>query len=71
VRVVRGHHYGEADERRLRQEIRARLGQTAFEIEYPAEVERSATGKLRLVINRIPAGRLGPEGDAARLALEQ
>lgn len=58
IHVARGLQYGPADEARLLREAQARLGETKIEIEYVPRVERSATGKLRLVVNRIPAASL-------------
>lgn len=59
VRVVRGPGYGPADEEGLAREIRFRVG-TAMKtrIEYVEALERTGTGKLRLVINQ-RAGRRG------------
>jgi phenylacetate-CoA ligase len=58
VRVIRGRRYQAADEERLKREIATRMAGIGFEIEYPATLERTAAGKLRLVINRIPAAQL-------------
>jgi phenylacetate-CoA ligase len=54
VRVVRGNDYGEADEGRIREEFRRRVGdQAEIVIEYRERLERSRTGKLRLVVSEI------------------
>lgn len=59
LRVVKGRGFQAADEARLLSEARLRLGDTRIDLEYATDLERSATGKLRLVINRMPAGQLG------------
>ena len=64
VRVVRGGGYGTSDEERLVREVRRRTGRgTEISVEYVTAVERSATGKLRLVISEVPEGRSVTEGD--------
>ncbi|MBN2474001.1 MAG: phenylacetate--CoA ligase family protein [Pirellulales bacterium] len=59
LRVVRGQAYGPADEQRLLQETRQRLGeQTEVTIEYVDALQRSASGKLRVVVSDLEQGRL-------------
>ncbi len=66
IRVVRGAGYGEADEKQLLAETRQRVGEgTQIVIEYVDALERSARGKLRLVISELQQGRLDPPPDAA------
>lgn len=51
VRVVRGHGYDDAVERRIHREFSDRLGHdTTISFEYPAALDRSKTGKLRFVV---------------------
>ena len=58
LHVVRGQGYGASDERALLAEARLRLG-AAMKIEllYTEQAERSATGKLRFVINHLATGK--------------
>lgn len=50
VRVVPGHSYTVADERRLVQELHQRVGRdTEFKIAYVDTLQRSSTGKLRFI----------------------
>jgi phenylacetate-CoA ligase len=59
VRVIKTAAYTDRDEQQLLQEFRQRVGdQAEIQIEYPAELERSRTGKLRFVISRIRGGQL-------------
>ncbi|MDE0220311.1 MAG: hypothetical protein OXJ90_13690 [Spirochaetaceae bacterium] len=54
VRIAPGEHYQDSDEDRLRYEIRTRLGDDfQVEIEYVEAVERSSTGKIRLVVSEV------------------
>ena len=63
VRVVRGKGYDAASEDRIVHALQQRMG-TEFkvEIDYVDAVERSATGKLRLVISEVGEGSLGASG---------
>jgi len=55
LRVVRTQHYTAVDEQRLLAEARARLGEKMrLEVEYAERLQRSATGKLRFVVNQMP-----------------
>ena len=50
--IVRGKEYKEADERLLENEVRKRLGaDVSFNIKYPDEIAKTASGKLRLVVS--------------------
>ena len=52
LRVVRGAGFGEADERQLLAETRYRVGAAMrVELEYVDRIERTRTGKLRLVLS--------------------
>jgi len=63
IRVVRGGAYTEADEQRLLEETRSRLGrEIGIEIEYVDRLPRSSTGKLRLVVSELEGGHITPEG---------
>jgi phenylacetate-CoA ligase len=63
VRVVRGPSYTEASERELLAEIQKRIGADAeVAFEYPSQLERTATGKLRFVVSRLAGGRLVGKG---------
>ena len=54
VRIAPGKDYGDSDEDRLRHEIRTRLGDDVrVSIDYVDAVERSSTGKIRLVISEV------------------
>ena len=54
VRIAPGTDYQDSDEDRLRYEIRSRLGDDLLvSIDYVDAVERSATGKMRLVISEM------------------
>lgn len=54
-RVVRGPHYSSTDEQDLLREAQNRMGtDTNVQVEYVEALERAATGKLRLVVSRIP-----------------
>lgn len=58
LRVVRGPRYGAADEQALLEETRARVGpRMGVQLEYATALERTATGKLRLVIDRTGRSR--------------
>jgi phenylacetate-CoA ligase len=49
--IVRGPPYGAADEAVLLRETRKRVGEdTHLRVEYVEELERTPTGKLRLVV---------------------
>jgi phenylacetate-CoA ligase len=59
IRLVRVPGYGEADENQLLHEVRMRLGEdmeVAFE--YVDSIERSSTGKLRLVVSDVHEGAI-------------
>lgn len=59
VRVVKNPRYGSQDEAQLLQEFRKRVGEEAtVEVEYPEQIARTASGKLRFVISKIGAGKL-------------
>jgi len=67
-RVVRGTHYSEEDERRLRAEAVKRLGtDTTIVIEYVQSLTRGPTGKLRFVVSEIPEGKLLQSVEAKRI----
>ncbi len=58
-RVVRGSRYTETDARKLLSEARARLGtEIHIQVDYVDAVERTARGKLRFVVSRIPGARI-------------
>ncbi len=58
VRVVRGSGYSQVDESMLLCEIGKRVGDQAdIAIEYVEALERSESGKLRLVVSEIPEGQ--------------
>lgn len=55
VCVVKGPRYSDQDERSLVREIRKRVGdQLDFRILYVDQIPRTASGKLRFVVSRIP-----------------
>ncbi|MCP9451547.1 MAG: hypothetical protein NNA23_02570 [Nitrospira sp.] len=55
VRVVRGDYYKATDEQMLIRELRKRLGQDiAISIQYTESIQRSRSGKLRLVVREQP-----------------
>lgn len=59
VRVVRGPDYGPTDEEMLLAELAERLGaDVPIKILYVDAVQRTPAGKLRLVISRVPAGKI-------------
>jgi phenylacetate-CoA ligase len=59
VRVVRSSRYGPGDEAALVQALARRVGvDTHIRLEYVEELERSPSGKLRLVISDIPSARM-------------
>jgi phenylacetate-CoA ligase len=59
IHVVRMPGYTEADERVLFEETRKRVGdRTEVRLEYTDRLERSAIGKLRLVVSEMPGGAL-------------
>jgi hypothetical protein len=59
TRIVRMPAYAQADEQALVRETRQRVGNDAeVRIEYVDQLERSAIGKLRLVISELPEGEL-------------
>ena len=54
LRVVRGAGFAEDDERQLLAETRYRVGEAMrVELEYVDRIERTATGKLRLVVSEV------------------
>ena len=54
VRVVRGRNYDAGSEGRLVREMRKRLGDdTSIRVEYVQTLQRSPTGKLRLVVSEV------------------
>ena len=58
LRVVRGPHYKQTDEELLLAECFKRVGpETTVSIKYVDDLERSSTGKLRLVISDIPEAK--------------
>jgi phenylacetate-CoA ligase len=58
VRIVRGSDYGLVEERQLLAEARRRLGvDMQIELTYVDRLERSATGKLRFVVNHVDEGK--------------
>lgn len=55
IRVVRGEGYTSEDESRLFREFRKRVGDSAIlNVEYVSCLPRSAAGKLRFVVSKIP-----------------
>jgi phenylacetate-CoA ligase len=59
LRVVRGDDYTEADQQRLLLETQRRIGtQIDVQISYVDRLERSATGKLRLVVSDLQEGKV-------------
>ena len=66
LRVVRGAAYTPADEQKLIHETRLRTGvETTITVEYPAKIERTASGKLRFVVSDILGARIAePSGPA-------
>jgi phenylacetate-CoA ligase len=66
IRVVRGHSYGDHDERALLEETTKRVGdQMEIKIEYVQTLPRSATGKLRFVISEVPGASISESSTAA------
>lgn len=60
VRVVRATGYATADEAALRREIGERCGDRLdVDFDYVQQIPKSASGKLRLVVNEDAAGKLG------------
>ncbi len=58
-RIVKGNNYTKNDEALLIAEARKRLGQdTSIKIEYVSSIERTASGKLRMVVSDIPEGSI-------------
>jgi phenylacetate-CoA ligase len=54
LRVVRGVGFAEDDERQLLAETRYRVGAAMrVDLEYVDRIERTATGKLRLVVSEV------------------
>lgn len=54
-RIVRAEQFGVEDERKLLSKAVERLGaDTIMHIQYVDEIERTKTGKLRLVVSRVP-----------------
>ncbi len=54
LRVVRGEGFAEDDERQLLEETRYRVGAAMrVDLEYVERIERTATGKLRLVVSEV------------------
>jgi phenylacetate-CoA ligase len=63
IRYVPTARHAEEDEQRLLAEARRRLGrETRITLETAAELQRSPSGKLRFVVNELPAGRLEAVG---------
>jgi phenylacetate-coenzyme A ligase PaaK-like adenylate-forming protein len=59
VSVVRDERYSDEDHSRLMAELRARMGsRMQVDVRYADRLERSATGKLRFVVNEIPEAQL-------------
>lgn len=55
LRVVRALDWTTDDERELLAAARSRVGdQIRIELDYPSRIERTASGKLRLVVSRVP-----------------
>jgi phenylacetate-CoA ligase len=55
VRIVRRPEYGEEDSRRLVDGLRGRLGpEIDIRLEFVADIPRSASGKYRWVVSRVP-----------------
>lgn len=70
LRVMRAAAYSDADERHLLACFQERLGsELQVHICYPAQLERSARGKLRLVVSQLDEGQLAriAEGAIQRL----
>ena len=64
VRVVRGEGYTKADEERLLEEFRKRVGDLAsLNIEYVSSIPRTGTGKLRFVVSEIHHGKLAASNE--------
>lgn len=58
IRVVRAEQYSDADERLLLTAARERLGDdTVVHIQYVSSIERTANGKIRLVVSDVPEGK--------------
>lgn len=63
VRVVRGADYDGGSEGRLVREMRKRLGtDTSIRVEYVQALQRSPTGKLRLVVSEVAKERFRMNG---------
>jgi phenylacetate-CoA ligase len=59
IRIVRSNQYTREDEVQLLNEMQKRVGELAdISFEYVEKLERSATGKLRLIISEIPEGQV-------------
>jgi len=59
IRIVCGEGYTDSDERQLLAETRKRVGDdTEVAFEYVERLERSRTGKLRLVVSELSSGQL-------------
>jgi len=54
VRVVVKSGFDEAEKALIRQRLRDRLGEIRVEVEQVSEIERTARGKFRAVVSRIP-----------------
>lgn len=60
VRVMKSPRFTDSDEALLLSELGRRLpADMKVSVEYPADLERTSSGKLRLVVSKVPGGRLG------------
>lgn len=60
VRIVKGPGYTDDDERRLRAEMRARVGEdVSFDVAYVDAISRTSRGKLRFVVSSLASGKIG------------
>ncbi len=59
VSVVKADSFSDRDDSRLREEIIQRVGDdVAFVIEYVRDIEKTASGKLRLVVSQVKEGKI-------------
>jgi phenylacetate-CoA ligase len=57
IRIVAGPGYSTGDEAALLEQARRHLGETEVKVEYVEAIERSPSGKTRLVVSALPDGR--------------
>ncbi|MHC1743886.1 MAG: phenylacetate--CoA ligase family protein [Syntrophobacteraceae bacterium] len=74
LKVVRRNGYGEEHERLLLKEAQSRLGSLRIDLAYVDAIERTSRAKLRLVVSKLPEGKLdycGSERHNARQLMDE